>query len=42
MDDGTRSRLSADARVTYDWQAWEVAELTPPSVLLADPVGCAG
>jgi hypothetical protein len=39
MDDSTRSQLSAGARVTYDGQAWEVAELTPPSVLLASPAG---
>ena len=39
MDDGTRTRLSAGARVTYDGQAWEVAELAPPSVLLAGPSG---
>jgi hypothetical protein len=39
MDDGTRSQLSAGARVTYDGQGWEVAELTPPSVLLAGPAG---
>lgn len=39
MDDGTRSQLSAGARVTYDGQAWDVAELTPPSVLLAGPAG---
>lgn len=39
MDDSTRTQLSAGARVTYDGQAWEVAELTPPSVLLAGPAG---
>ena len=39
MDDSTRAQLSAGARVTYDGQGWEVAELTPPSVLLAGPAG---
>jgi hypothetical protein len=39
MDDSTRSDLSAGSRVTYDGQGWEVAELTPPSVLLASPAG---
>ena len=39
MDDGMRTRLSAGARVTYDGQAWEVAELAPPSVLLASSAG---
>ena len=39
MDDSMRTRLSAGARVTYDGQAWEVAELAPPSVLLAGPAG---
>jgi hypothetical protein len=39
MDDSTRTQVSAGARVTYDGQAWEVAELTPPSVLLASPAG---
>jgi len=39
VDDGKRSQLSAGARVTYDGQAWEVAELAPPSVLLAGPAG---
>jgi hypothetical protein len=39
MDDGMRTRLSAGARVTYDGQEWEIAELTPPSVLLAGPAG---
>ena len=39
MDDGMRPRLSAGARVTYDGQGWVVAELTPPSVLLAGPAG---
>jgi hypothetical protein len=38
-DDGIHTRLSAGARVTYDGQAWEVAELAPPSVLLASPAG---
>ena len=38
-DDGMRTRLSAGARVTYDGQAWEVAELAPPSVLLAGAAG---
>ncbi len=42
MDDSTRSQLSAGARVTYDGQGWEVAELAPPSVLLARPAGRAG
>jgi transposase InsO family protein len=39
MDDGTRTQLSAGARVTYDGQAWDIAELTPPGVLLAGPAG---
>ena len=39
MDDSMRPRLSAGARVTYDGQEWEIAELTPPSVLLAGPAG---
>jgi transposase InsO family protein len=39
MDDSMRLPLSAGARVTYDGQAWEVAELAPPSVLLASPAG---
>jgi hypothetical protein len=39
MDDSMRLQLSAGARVTYDGQAWEVAKLTPPSVLLAGPAG---
>lgn len=39
MDDGMRTRLSAGARVTYDGQGWEVAELAPPGVLLADAAG---
>jgi transposase InsO family protein len=39
MDDSMRSQLSAGAGVTYDGQAWEVAELAPPSVLLAGPAG---
>ncbi len=39
MDDSTRPRLSAGSRVTYDGQGWEIAELTPPSVLLAGPAG---
>jgi transposase InsO family protein len=39
MDDGMRTRLSAGARVAYDGQGWEVAELAPPSVLLAGPAG---
>ena len=38
-DDGIHTRLSAGARVTYDGQAWEVAELAPPSVLLAGAAG---
>lgn len=33
------TRLSAGARVTYDGQAWEVAELAPPGVLLAGAAG---
>jgi transposase InsO family protein len=39
MDDGMRTRLSAGACVTYDGQEWDIAELTPPSVLLAGPAG---
>lgn len=39
MDDGMRVQLSVGARVTYDGQGWEVAELAPPSVLLAGPAG---
>jgi transposase InsO family protein len=39
VDDGVRAQLSAAARVTYDGQSWDVAELTPPSVLLAGPAG---
>jgi transposase InsO family protein len=39
MGDSMRSQLSAGAGVTYDGQGWEVAELTPPSVLLAGPSG---
>lgn len=39
MDDSMRPRLSAGARVTCDGQGWEVAELTPPSVLLPGPAG---
>jgi transposase InsO family protein len=34
-----RAQLSAGARVTYDGQSWDVAELAPPSVLLAGPAG---
>ncbi len=39
MDDGMRAALSAGARVVYDGQLWDVAELTPPSVLLAGLAG---
>jgi hypothetical protein len=39
MDDRTRAALSAGARVAYDGQRWEIAELSPPSVLLAGPAG---
>src|ERR1019366_8875628 len=39
MDDGMRVQLSAGARVAYDGQVWDVAELAPPSVLLAGPAG---
>lgn len=39
MDDGMRAQLSAGARVAYDGQVWDVAELSPPSVLLAGPAG---
>ena len=44
MDDfrHPRTQLSAGTCVTYDGQGWEVAELTPPSVLLRPPAGCAG
>ncbi|MGH3248526.1 MAG: helix-turn-helix domain-containing protein, partial [Trebonia sp.] len=35
MDESVRAALSAGARVLYDGQWWEVAELAPPSVLLA-------
>lgn len=39
MDDGMRAALSAGDRVVYDGQLWDVAELAPPSVLLAGPAG---
>jgi len=39
MDDSTRAALSAGARVAYDGQRWEIAELSPPSVLLSGPAG---
>lgn len=39
MDDGGRAHLSAGTRVAYDGQVWDVAELAPPSVLLAGPAG---
>ncbi len=39
MDEGMRAALSAGASVVYDGQAWEVAELSPPSVLLAGASG---
>ena len=39
MGDGMRAQLSAGARVAYDGQVWEVAELSPPSALLAGPGG---
>ena len=39
MDDGAHAVLSAGACVVYDGQLWDVAELTPPSVLLAGPAG---
>jgi len=39
VDEGMRAALSAGAGVVYDGQAWEVAELTPPSVLLTGPGG---
>src|SRR5260221_3359270 len=39
MDDSTRSQLSAGARVTYDGQGWEVAELAPARLLVARASG---
>src|SRR5438552_17461736 len=39
VDKGMRAALSPGAGVIYDGQRWEVAELTPPSVLLAGPAG---
>src|SRR5207302_9304198 len=39
VDEGMRAALSAGASVVYDGRAWEVAELTPPSVLLAGSAG---
>lgn len=35
MDESVRAALGAGTRVLYDGQWWEVAELAPPSVLLA-------
>lgn len=39
MDEGMRASLSAGAGGVYEGQAWEVAGLTPPSVLLAGAAG---
>jgi hypothetical protein len=39
VDDSTRAALSAGAHVAYDGQRWEIAELSPPSVLLSGPAG---
>jgi transposase InsO family protein len=37
VDDPVRFPLHAGAALVYDGQAWDVAELTPPSVLLERP-----
>ncbi len=39
MNEGRRAAVNAGASVVYDGQRWEVAELTPPSVLLAGAAG---
>ena len=39
VDEGMRAALSAGSSVVYDGQRWEIAELAPPSVLLAGPAG---
>ena len=39
VDKGMRAALRPGTRLAYDGQRWEVAELTPPSVLLAGPAG---
>jgi transposase InsO family protein len=39
VDEGMRASLSAGVSVVYDGQAWEVAELSPPGVLLAGASG---
>jgi len=39
VDKGMGAALSPGAGVVYDGQRWEVAGLTPPSVLLAGPAG---